>query len=65
MTTYSNPRMEAVITNWPHGRDYYPQGDGAIGEAMAQHRRWCTMLQQIDADLAAIQEHIEADPRLI
>lgn len=37
----------------PNGRDYYPQGDGAIGRALTQH---AARLKAIDAIIDEIEE---------
>lgn len=45
--------IDALAETGPNGRDYYPQGDRAIGEAIDQHR--ARMMR-----LAGVMEEIEA-----
>jgi hypothetical protein len=35
----------AVRKTAPHGRDYYPQGEGAIIQAMQEHSKWMQDLE--------------------
>jgi len=49
--------IDAVIQTAPHGRDYYPQGDDALRQAMAEHRERLLRLQNIAADLTALAVH--------
>ncbi len=49
--------IDAVIQTVPHGRDYYPQGDGALRQAMAEHRDRLLRLHNIAAELNALAVH--------
>jgi hypothetical protein len=42
----------------PHGRDYYPQGDGAITLARRAHDARCAKLAEVQNELFAIWESI-------
>lgn len=42
----------------PNGRDYYPQGPGAITEAMRQHTARMGKLYEVRQELSAIAEAI-------
>lgn len=44
-------KVEAITV---HGRDYYPQGDGAINRAVAEHRARLTALGNVKDQLAGI-----------
>jgi len=50
--------IQAVRNAQPNGRDYYPQGDGAIDEALRQHRRRMQDLEAIERELMEIAENI-------
>ena len=41
----------------PHGRDYYPQGDGAYAEATKEHQERIKALNKIAIELHALAEH--------
>jgi len=51
--------QDALADCTPNGRDYYPQGDNAIGEAVAEHRARMAKLREVSAELMAIWESIE------
>lgn len=42
----------------PNGRDYYPQGDGAIGEAIREHVARLAAVQAVLRDMEALSEHV-------
>lgn len=42
----------------PNGRDYYPQGDDKISEAIGQERVWRSALQAVLSDLERYAEGI-------
>lgn len=42
----------------PNGRDYYPQGDGAIGEAIREHVARLAALESVLRDIEALSEHV-------
>jgi hypothetical protein len=46
--------MRALEDTQPNGRDYYPQGDGALMEAMTQHRDRVNRLKAVQNELVAI-----------
>ena len=48
----------ALAGAYPNGRDYYPQGPGAIGEATAQHVARQQAINRVRAELAEIAEAI-------
>jgi len=48
----------ALAGAYPNGRDYYPQGPGAITEATAQHVARQRAINRVRADLAEIAEAI-------
>ena len=50
--------MEALAHASPNGRDYYPQGDGAIKTAMRQHSERLAKLRTVYNDLQEIAEAI-------
>jgi hypothetical protein len=43
----------------PHGRDYYPQGKGAIQQAVIEHRERLMRLGDIQEEILAILDVIE------
>lgn len=43
---------------YPNGRDYYPQGNDAIHEAMEQHDARMTKLREVAAELREILEGV-------
>lgn len=43
----------------PNGRDYYPQGPGAIQLALREHGERLQALQKIRDELVVIFEHVE------
>lgn len=40
-----------------NGRDYYPQGGDAWTQALAQHTARLTALEQVNEELAEIEQH--------
>jgi len=42
----------------PNGRDYYPQGDGAIAVAVSEHCDRLKRIQSVVEDLQTLAEHI-------
>jgi hypothetical protein len=42
----------------PHGRDYYPQGEDAIQQAMADHRERLMKLGDIQDEIMAILDGV-------
>ena len=50
--------LAALAAMSPNGRDYYPQGDNAIREAIAEHRARISRVEAIQAELVAISYEI-------
>lgn len=50
--------IEAVHDAAPNGRDYYPQGEQAIGIALDAHRSRLDRLDAVLSQIEAIQIHI-------
>lgn len=42
----------------PHGRDYYPQGEGAIQQAIAEHRERLMKLGDIQEGILAMLDGV-------
>lgn len=42
----------------PNGRDYYPQGDGAIAIAIQEQRDRIIKIQEVINDIEALMEHV-------
>jgi hypothetical protein len=49
--------IDAVIQTVPHGRDYYPQGDDALPQAMAEHRDRLLRLRAVEDELNTLALH--------
>ncbi len=49
--------IDAVIQTAPHGRDYYPQGDDALRQAMVEHRERLLRLGAVADELNALAVH--------
>lgn len=49
----------ALTKAYPNGRDYYPQGNTAIQQAMSQHADRLQRLETIYDELHAIAEHVQ------
>jgi pantothenate synthetase len=43
--------LEAMSEAAPHGRDYYPQGSEALGQALAEHK------SRVDQILSLLEEY--------
>lgn len=50
--------IAAVEGTSPNGRDYYPQGDGAIKTAVCEHASRIERLYSVLAELEDFAEHI-------
>jgi hypothetical protein len=48
---------------YPHGRDYYPQGDGAYDSAVAQWKERQLKLTQVMSDLMEIGRNVHRQGR--
>lgn len=48
----------AVISTYPNGRDYYPQGPEAIGKAMELHKSRLDRLHDVRSELEQMAEGI-------
>ncbi len=46
--------IDKVHETYPNGRDYYPQGDGAISQAMKEHADRIALLKSVHDELSAI-----------
>jgi len=46
--------LHALREAWPNGRDYYPQGPGALREAEAEMNSRCARLDSVDRELGAL-----------
>jgi hypothetical protein len=55
--------MKAMEAACPNGRDYYPQGDSAIQEALRQHANRLHNLKAAYVDLQEIADAIDAQGR--
>lgn len=57
--------IDALSAASPNGRDYYPQGDGAMRTATAEHTSRISRLVSVKQELEALWEHVtdEADAR--
>lgn len=51
--------INVLRVNGPHGRDYYVQPEGALEEAIAQHRARMKKLEEVQAELEEIWEGVE------
>jgi hypothetical protein len=51
-----NAAIDALCNACPNGRDYYPQGNQAISEAMQEHQNRINALFAVKTDLEAILE---------
>lgn len=58
--------LQAVDETAPNGRDYYPQGDDAIGVATREHLRRLDRIQAVSRELDELLEGVQeqADARL-
>lgn len=59
-----NAAIKAFAEAYPNGRDYYPQGDGTIGQAMREHDAEAAKLRSVLAWLDARAEYL-ADERSV
>ena len=50
--------LDAIQNNPPNGRDFYPQGDGAILVALDEHRQRLVTLGLVKDELEKITEAI-------
>jgi hypothetical protein len=50
--------IDAMHKATPHGRDYYPQGDGAIDRARTDHASRIAKLAEVQAEILAIGESV-------
>jgi hypothetical protein len=53
-----------LIAMQPNGRDYYPQGDAAIGVALQRHSARLAKIDEVAAELQAIAEGLDASADL-
>lgn len=52
--------LRAAEQSNPNGRDYYPQGDSALGEAIREHDARLQRLRTVRDEYAALYESVEA-----
>lgn len=50
--------MDALAKTAPNGRDYYPQGQSALGEALRDHNGRMDKLQAVYAELQGIAAYL-------
>lgn len=50
--------LEAIKAAAPNGRDFYPQGERAIVDAIEQHRDRLLRIQTVMNEVATLLEHI-------
>jgi hypothetical protein len=50
--------IEALAEIAPNGRDFYPQGEGALGIATREHIDRCQALRSVLGELEEIAEYI-------
>lgn len=53
-----NAAVEALCAMHPNGRDYYPQGDGALQVAEREHQARMTKLREVLEEVTAIGDAI-------
>jgi pantothenate synthetase len=53
-----NRALEAMARAAPHGRDYYPQGAGAIQQAIQEHNDRVARVSLVFAELTEIAEDL-------
>jgi hypothetical protein len=51
--------LDAVAKASPNGRNFYPQGDGAITKAVTEHRIRLLRLEEVRQELETILEGIQ------
>jgi hypothetical protein len=50
--------VRTLVTNGPHGRDYYPLGDGAYSEAREQHFSRVVRVQSVVDEIHALYQSL-------
>jgi ferritin-like metal-binding protein YciE len=50
---------EKMFDAMPHGRDYYPQGDGVIYKAQDEHRARIEKINEVLHDLETLAEGVQ------
>lgn len=50
--------IDALAATAPNGRDYYPLGDGALREALEEHRARLLKLTAVENELVAIHRAV-------
>lgn len=50
--------MQALMAAAPNGRDYYPQGYDALGEAFREHTARLQKLADVRNDIEVLREHV-------
>ena len=51
--------LVAASESGPNGRDYYPQGDAAIGSAVAEHRSRLDRLESLRSEFESLAMHCD------
>ena len=51
--------IQALYAAAPHGRDYYPQGQGAYEAAREQHDARTALLEKVLGELGRIEDALE------
>lgn len=57
-----NAAVSALEATAPNGRDYYPQGDGALTEASREHLDRITALNKVRAEIYELSNHCDGEP---
>jgi hypothetical protein len=52
--------LEKLGQTYPNGRDFYPQGAGAIRKAEAEHEARLAKLREVQKELMELVEYIDA-----
>lgn len=51
--------IDALAQTAPNGRDYYPQGDAAINEAMFEHQSRALRLKSVLREIEDLMVHVD------
>lgn len=52
--------IAALEANFPHGRDYYPQGDATYAQARAEQVARIRALEKVCSEIIELWEHVES-----
>ena len=50
--------LDALAEASPNGRDYYPQGDGALAQALTEHRQRVEAVRRVRDEMVALYEAV-------